>query len=114
MFRKSREQWGALYGKVDERTKAVVYQGDAYAGRFLLFAVLIDVFIRGFRFFDPITASNLDLMFIVIAGGLISLVFQIKRRVIFNAPHTRNMMYLLIILAVAAVVAFGIALMLEL
>ena len=42
-----RQQENALYGVVDERTKSVVYQGDAYTGRFMLFAVLIDVFLRG-------------------------------------------------------------------
>jgi len=38
-----------LYGIVDERTKAIVSQGDAYTGRFMLFAVLIAVAIRGFN-----------------------------------------------------------------
>jgi hypothetical protein len=31
-----------LYGTVDERTKSIAYQGDAYMGRFLLFAILLD------------------------------------------------------------------------
>lgn len=113
MFKKSKEQWTALYGQIDERTKAVAYQGDAYTGRFLLFAILIDVVIRGLKLIEPITASNFDLLIIVIVGGLISTVFQIKRRVIFNAPNSRNIMYVLAIMSVSAVVAFLLVIMLQ-
>lgn len=94
-----------MYGQVDERTKAVVYRGDAYTGRFMLFAVLFDVFIRGFHFSDFLTASNWDLMAIVIVGGLISTVYQVKNKVIFNKPYKRSFMFVLLIVVLSAVAA---------
>lgn len=107
MFKKrdESEEKTPLYGQVDERTKAVVYQADAYTGRFLLFAILIDVFIRGLKLFEPITASNWDLMFLVIVGGLISTVFQIKNRV-FTKPYFRGFLFILTIMAISAIIAF--------
>ncbi len=100
------ERKSALYGQIDERTKSVVYQGDAYTGRFMLFAILIDVFIRGIKLFEPLTASNWDLLLIVIVGGCISTAFQIKSRVIFNKPYFRSVLFVLLIMAVSAAVAF--------
>lgn len=95
-----------IYGVVDERTKMVVYQGDAYACRFMLFALLLDVVIRSLELNDPLTTSNWDLMLIVIIGGLISTAFQIKNKVIFNRPFSRNFIYLALLMGFSAVIAF--------
>lgn len=95
-----------LYGIVDERTKAVVYQGDAYTGRFMLFAVLFDVFIRGLDLNIPFIASNWDLMLIVIIGGGISTAYQIKSKVMFNRPLSRSFLFLIALIGISALIAF--------
>lgn len=84
MFKKNNKQHNStsIYGMVDERTKTIVYRGDAYTGRFMLFALLIDIFIKGLHLNTPFITSNWDLMFIVIIGGLISTVYQIKNKVL--------------------------------
>ena len=108
MYKKNDEQGKdiPLYGIVDERTKAVVYKGDAYTGRFMLFAVLFDVFIRGLKFNIPIINSNWDLMLIVIIGGIISTIYQIKNKVMFSRQHSRSFLYLIILIGISAIVAF--------
>lgn len=98
-----------LYGVVDERTKFVVYQGDAYAGRFVMFAVLLDVFIRGLEPGIPFINSNLDLILIIITGGIISTVYQIKNKVLFNRPFSRSFLFLIVILGISALIAFALA-----
>ncbi|MBC3886901.1 hypothetical protein GH810_01050 [Acetobacterium paludosum] len=99
-----------MYGVVDERTKAVVYQGDAYTGRFMLFAVLIDVFIRGLNLNIPFLDSNWDLMLIVIIGSIISTVYQIKNRVIFNSQSkTKSLLFLMVFISLCALISFMIA-----
>ena len=95
-----------LYGVIDERTKAVVYQGDAYAARFMLFAVLLDVVVRGLDLNDPITSANWDLIFIVIIGGLISTVYQIRNKVLFNRPFSRSYLFVVLLMGLSAVIAF--------
>jgi hypothetical protein len=95
-----------IYGVVDERTKAIVYQGDAYTGRFMLFAVLFDVFIRGLKPNIPFIASNWDLMVIVMAGGLISTVYQVKNKVITNRPTSRSYITAVLFLISVAFIAF--------
>jgi hypothetical protein len=108
MFKKNSEQSKnvPIYGIVDERTKAIVYQGDAYTGRFMLFAVLLDVFIRGLKLNDPITTSNWDLMLIVVIGGIISMAYQIKSKVILNRPFSRNFLFIILLLGLSAIIAF--------
>lgn len=96
----------SLYGVIDERTKAIVYQGDSYTARFMLFAVLIDVIVRGFDLIHPITSSNWDLMGIVIIGGFISTVFQIKSKVIFNRPFSHSFIFVILLMGFCAVIAF--------
>jgi uncharacterized membrane protein AbrB (regulator of aidB expression) len=95
-----------IYGVIDERTKAIVYQGDAYTARFMLFAVLLDVIIRGLKLNDPITTSNWDLMLIVIIGGLISTAYQIKSKVIFNRPFSRSFLFIILFMGLCAIIAF--------
>jgi hypothetical protein len=95
-----------LYGIVDERTKAIVYQGDAYTGRFMLFAVLFDVFIRGLELNIPFIDSNWDLMLIVIIGGIISTAYQVKSKVIFNRPLSRSFLFLISLIGISALAAF--------
>ena len=111
MFKKSKVQNKdvPLYGNVDERTRAVVYQGDAYTGRFMLFAVLFDVVIRGLELHDPFTSSNWDLMLIVIVGGMISTVYQVKSKVIFNRPISRSLIFVASFMGFSALVAFFVA-----
>ncbi len=94
-----------LYGIVDERTQAVVYQGDAYTGRFMLFAVLIDVVLRSTQIMRDFFESNWDLMFIVIIGGLISTAFQVKNKIIFNRPVTKSLIFIGALMGISAIVA---------
>ena len=65
-----------LYGRVDERTQQIVNQGDAYMGRFALFAILIAVMVRGLPHNLAFVNENWDLMSIVIIGSFISTVYQ--------------------------------------
>lgn len=95
-----------LYGIVDERTKAIVYQGDAYTGRFMLFAVLFAVFIRGLALNISFIDSNWDLILIVIIGGFISTAHQIKNKVIFNRPLSRSFLFLIAMIAISTLIAF--------
>jgi hypothetical protein len=108
MDKKDKEQGKntPLYGIVDERTKAVVYQGDAYTGRFMLFAVLFDVFIRGLNLNISFINSNWDLMLIVIIGGIISTAYQIKSKVVFNRPLSRSFLFFLALIGISALIAF--------
>jgi hypothetical protein len=92
-----------LYGTVDERTKSIAYQGDAYMGRFLLFAILLDAVYRGFRYGDPLW----DLLLIVIIGGGISTFYQIKKKILVNGSVSRKGLFLYILITlISAVVAF--------
>jgi len=95
-----------LYGVVDERTKNVVNQGDAYTGRFMLFAVLIDVIFRGFMSNTPFISENWDLMTIVIIGGFISTGYQIKSKVLFNRAFAPGIIFVLSLMAGCAAIAF--------
>jgi len=95
-----------LYGVVDERTKDVVNQGDAYTGRFMLFAVLIDVIFRGFMSNSPFIEENWDLMTIIIIGGFISTAYQIKNKVLFNRPFASSFKFIISLMAGCAVIAF--------
>ena len=95
-----------LYGVVDERTKNVVNQGDAYTGRFMLFAVLIDVIARSFMNNTPFIEENWDLMTIVIIGGFISTAYQIKSKVMFNRPFAPSFIFILSLMAGCAAIAF--------
>jgi hypothetical protein len=108
MFKKDSEQSKniPIYSMIDERTKAIVYRGDAYTGRFMLFAVLLDVIIREFRLSDPITTSNWDLMLIVIIGGLISTAYQIKSKVVFNRPFYRSFLFIILLMGLSAIIAY--------
>ncbi|MEI7667417.1 MAG: hypothetical protein WCI62_00295 [Erysipelotrichaceae bacterium] len=98
----------SIYGIIDERTKAIVYQGDAYTGRFMVFVLFIDIGIRGLKLNVPLINSNWDLMLIVIVGGLISTAYQIKNRVILNRPFSRSFKYLVLLIGLSAVFAFTI------
>lgn len=92
-----------LYGVVDERTKAVAYQGDAYTGRFMLFAVLLDVVLRSFKFENAFFSSNWDLMLIVIIGGGISTAYQVKNRILFSHPLKKSVLYLIALVTISAI-----------
>lgn len=94
-----------FYGIIDERSKAVANQGDAYTARFMLFAVLLDIIIRGFNFNNSFMTSNWDLMLIVIIGGLISTIYQIKNKVMFNRPFSRSFIFVLLIMGLSAIIA---------
>ena len=96
----------SIYGIVDERTKAIVNQGDAYTGRFMVFALFIDIGIRGLKLNVPFINSNWDLMLIVIVGGFISTAYQIKSKVIFNRPLSKSFKFLILLIGLSAVFAF--------
>ncbi len=106
MSKNAQQQDNALYGVVDERTTAVVYQGDAYTGRFMLYAVLLDVFLRGLKLDSAFINANWDLMLIVFIGSLVSVAYQIKSKVLFNRPVSRSVFFFAIVAAVSAIVAF--------
>lgn len=95
-----------LYGIIDERTEAIVYQGDAYTGRFMLFAVLFDVFVRSLEPNIPFINSNWDLMLIVIIGGVISTAYQVKSKVMLNRPFSRSFLFLIALIGISAIIAF--------
>ena len=94
-----------FYGKVDERTKAVICKADSYTARFMLFAVLVDVFVRGLNIDISFFNSNWDLLLIVITGGIISTAYQIKNKVMFNPPYKKSFVFLIILLIISALVA---------
>ena len=97
-----------LYGTIDERTKSIAYQGDAYMGRFLLFAILLEVVYRGLRYNDALW----ELLLIVIIGGGISTFYQIKKKILFNGSVSRKGLFLYILITlISAVVAFLIMIM---
>lgn len=96
----------SIYGIIDERTKAIVNQGDAYTARFMLFALLIDITIRGLLVDVPFFNSNWDLMLIVIVGGFISTAYQIKSKVIFNRPLTKSFIFVTVLISLSALFAF--------
>ncbi|OAA84748.1 hypothetical protein [Clostridium ljungdahlii] len=104
MFKKSNKQNKVtpIYGIIDERTRAIVYKGDAYAGRFMLFAVLIDGFIRGLHLSSPLIKSNGDLLLIVIIGGLISTAYQIKNKVVSHHSFVRSFIFIALFTAFIA------------
>lgn len=108
MFKKNNKQGKntSIYGIIDERTKTVVYQGDAYACRFMMFATLLDVFIRGLRLSNPLIESNFDLMLIVVIAGLISAAYQIKNKVLFNGSYSRGFIISTLFIAFTAFIAF--------
>jgi len=95
-----------IYGIVDERTKSIVNQGDAYTARFMLFALLIDIVIRGLLVDVPFFNSNWDLMLIVIVGGFISTAYQIKSKVIVNRPLSKSFRFVFLLIGLSALFAF--------
>lgn len=110
MFTKNKNHNGEtkeipMYGVIDERTKSIVYQGDAYTGRFMLFAVLIDVVIRGLNLNNSFIDSNWDLMLIVIVGGMISTIFQVKNKVMLSRPFSRSFIFIASIMGLSALLA---------
>lgn len=106
MFNKNQERGEKvpLYGLIDERTRAVVYQGDAYAGRFMIFAVLIDVVIRGFNLIEPLSKSNWDLLLIALIGSMISSVYQVKNKIVGN--RSNNYVSVVLFMLICALIAF--------
>jgi hypothetical protein len=83
-----------LYGRIDERTEQIVYQGDAYMGRFAVSAILIAVMVRGLPHNLAFINDNWDLMGIVIISTLISTLYQIKYKVIFNENRVKSLWFI--------------------
>jgi hypothetical protein len=105
MFKKNTQQnkKTPIYGIVDERTKSIAYRGDAYTGRFMIFAIFIDVYIRGLHLNNAFISSNWDLLLIVIVGGLISTIYQTKNKIISYSSFARSF---IIIALFTAFIAF--------
>lgn len=100
MFRKMSDS--APYGTIDERTKAVAYQGDAYACRFLMFAVLFDAIYRSISQVN----TTWDLLIIVMIAGGISLFYQIKHKIIFNGSNLKQGLFFVLVTAgIGAIIA---------
>lgn len=104
--RKSKRDQVPLYGQVDERTIQIVNQGDAYMGRFAVFAILIDVMVRGLPHNLAFINNNWDLMGIVIIGGLISTAYQIKYKVFLNDNRLKSFTFIGGMMALCAILAF--------
>lgn len=102
----AKENDSPIYGVIDERTKTIANQGDAYTSRFMVFALLLDVILRSFHIADSLTSSNWDLMLIVIIGTSISTVFQIKSKIMFNRPFARSIVFVAFIMGLSAAIAF--------
>ncbi len=83
-----------MYDRIDERTEQIVYQGDAYMGRFAVSAILIAVMVRGLPHNLSFINDNWDLMGIVIISTLISTLYQIKYKVIFNEYRIKNLWFI--------------------
>lgn len=94
-----------LYGRVDERTQQIVNQGDAYMGRFAVYAILIAVMVRGLPHNLAFVNENWDLMGIAIIGSFISMVYQTKHRVIFNENRIKSMGFIAAIIGFSAILA---------
>ena len=94
-----------LYGRIDERTQQIVHQGDAYMGRFAISAILIAVIVRGLPYNLAFINDNWDLMGIVIIGTLISTVYQIRYKVIFNENRVKSMWYIAGLIATSLILS---------
>lgn len=94
-----------IYGVIDERTKLVAFQGDAYSARFMMFALLIDVIIRGLAPSNPVTSANWDLLLIVIVGGFISTIYQIKNKIMLCRPISKSLLAIGALMAISAIIA---------
>ncbi|GAU79539.1 hypothetical protein [Fusibacter sp. 3D3] len=104
--KRSKHDKALLYGRVDERTKQIVNQGDAYMGRFALFAILIAVMVRGLPHNIGFIHDNWDLMGIVIIGSFISTAYQIKYKVIFNENRLKSFGFIVGMMGLCAIIAF--------
>ena len=102
---KSKQQNAPLYGRVDERTQQIVHQGDAYMGRFAVFAILIAVMVRGLPHNLAFVNENWDLMSIVIISTFISTVYQIKYKVLFNEHRVKSIGFITVIIGVSAILS---------
>jgi hypothetical protein len=102
---KSKQQDTPLYGRVDERTRQIVHQGDAYMGRFAVFAILIAVMVRGLPHNLAFVNDNWDLMSIVIIGSFISTVYQIKNKVLYNENRLKSLGFIAGIIGVSAILS---------
>ena len=102
---KSKQQHTPLYGRVDERTRQIVHQGDAYMGRFAVFAILIAVMVRGLPHNLAFVNDNWDLMSIVIIGSFISTVYQIKNKVLYNENRLKSLGFIAGIIGVSAILS---------
>lgn len=102
---KSKQQQTPLYGRVDERTQQIVHQGDAYMGRFAVFAILIAVMVRGLPHNLAFVNENWDLMSIVIISTFISTFYQIKYKVLFNEHRVKSIGFIVVIIGVSAILS---------
>ena len=103
---KSKQRHTPLYGRVDERTQQIVHQGDAYMGRFAVFAIMIAVMVRGLPHNLAFINDNWDLMSIVIIGSFISTVYQIKNKVLYNENRLKSLGFIAGIIGVSAILSF--------
>jgi hypothetical protein len=87
----------------DERTMAVAYVGGTWAYNFAAFALLIDFMYRGcFRH-----EAAWDLMAIVIGGGAVSAIYQLRHRA---RPWTRGLWKILLAIGIlSAIIAAAVA-----
>lgn len=102
---KSKNHRTPLYGRVDERTQQIVYHGDAYMGRFVVFAILIAVMVRGLPHNLTFVNNNWDLMSIVIIGSFISTFYQIRHKVLFNDNRLKSIGFIAGIIGVSAILS---------
>ncbi|MBS3991202.1 MAG: hypothetical protein KGZ51_03950 [Erysipelothrix sp.] len=103
--RKSKRLNMPLYGRVDERTQQIVNQGDAFMGRFTIFAILIAVMVRGLPHNLAFINDNWDLMSIVIIGSFISTFYQIKYKVLFNENRIKSIWYIAGLIGISSILS---------
>ena len=74
-------------------------------GRFAISAILISVIVRGLPHNLAFINDNWDLMGIVIIGTLISTIYQIKYKVIFNENRVKSMWFIAGLIATSLILS---------
>lgn len=87
-----------ILGATDERTDAIAFQADAYAGRFLSLVVLVYSAYRLIRYTD---ASGWGWFIIAMIAGAISTIYRVKHQV----HHEQR--YIIVIIIVGILVALA-------
>ncbi len=94
-----------IYGTIDERTRAVVNQGDAYACRFVIYALMLYAAYHLFRYHE----ARWDLWGLAMITSIISTAYQIKHKVININGNRRPIIIFTAIIALLSVIISVVA-----